>query len=192
MMPRKEPRPPERQPSPLRDAAAVFAAHGAEVASWAAWLGGPELDAAAREDVVQEVFLIVHRQLASFRGESRLSTWLYRITANVVRHRRRKDRWRRLFVGWRDERAAKLASNRPTPVEELERRQAAALVYRVLDRLGERDRSVLILFEIEGLAGAQVAERLGTTPATIWVWLHRARARFLRQLQSVDHPGGGR
>src|SRR5947209_6991554 len=89
----------EQQPSrvsePL-DFDAVYRAHAAKVARWAARLGGPAVDL---DDVVQEVFLIVHRQLAKFRGEAQVTTWLYRIAENVVRHRRRKERFRRWLSG---------------------------------------------------------------------------------------------
>src|SRR5438067_5524112 len=80
----------------------VYRAHAQDVARWAQRLGGPAVDV---EDVTQEVFLAVHRKLAGFRGDSSLTTWLYRITENVVRHRRRKDRWRKRLSGSAEETA---------------------------------------------------------------------------------------
>jgi RNA polymerase sigma-70 factor (ECF subfamily) len=158
----------------------LYRAHFQRVARWAARLGGPGLD---REDVVQEVFVIVHRELGNFRGDARVTTWLYRITENVVRHRRRKHRWLSFF-GSTEDGARSLAATRPTPIEELERREAAALVYRVLDGMNERYRTLIILFELEGLSGEEIAELQGVKVATIWVQLHRARAQFLSRLES--------
>jgi RNA polymerase sigma-70 factor (ECF subfamily) len=164
----------------LHDFDAVYRAHAARVARWAARLGGPTADV---DDVVQEVFLVVHRQLHKFRGEAQVTTWLYRITENVVRHRRRKERIRRWLGGSADDVGGKLASHRPTPVEELERRQAQERVYKILDAMNERYRTLLILFEIEGLSGEEISELTGTNPDALWVALHRARAQFVQRME---------
>jgi RNA polymerase sigma-70 factor (ECF subfamily) len=157
---------------------ALYRAHAGRVAHWASRLGGPAIDL---EDVVQEVFLTVHRLLPGFRGDAKVSTWLFRITENVVRHRRRKERWRRWLGGAAE--AERVASARPTPVEELERRQTAERVYRVLDRLPEKYRAVLILFEIDGASGEEIAQLTGTRLETVWVQLHRARKLFLADIE---------
>lgn len=166
------------------DFASVYRAHAQTVARWAARLGGPSVDA---EDVTQEVFLVVHAQLSGFRGEALITTWLYRITANIVRHRRRRELFRRWLGGSSDDLADKIASSRPTPVEDLERRQASQLVYRVLDKLSEKHRTLIILFELEGRSGEEIAELTGMKLATVWVALHRAREQFLERLSKIEH-----
>jgi len=166
-----------------RDLEAVYRAHAQRVARWAARLAGPALDV---EDVVHEVFLVVQRRLAGFRGEAEITTWLYRITANVVRHRRRKERWRRFLGGTADDIAGRMAAPGPTPLEDLEGRQAAARLYRALDALNEKQRAVLILFELEGLPGEEIARLLGMRAATVRVTLHRARAELLRRLDAIE------
>ena len=60
---------------------ALYRAHAPVVARWAAHLGGPSLDV---QDAVHEIFLIVRRRLPEFRGESKPTTWLYRITAKTL------------------------------------------------------------------------------------------------------------
>ncbi len=172
-----------KEPDPVPgDVGALYRAHGPQVARWAARLAGPSLDA---EDITQEVFLIAQRLLPGFRGEAAITTWLYRITANVVRHRRRRERIYRWFhLG--EERAAEVAATGPTPFEELEKRRATALVYRALDGLAERERTVLILFELEGLSGEEIAELMGARHTTLRVWLHRARARFAARLKQME------
>jgi RNA polymerase sigma-70 factor (ECF subfamily) len=176
-------------PKPARDFDGIYRAHAARVARWAGRLGGPLIDV---EDAVQEVFLTVHRLLPGFRGEAQVTTWLYRITANVVRHRRRKERFRRWLGGSSSEVAAHVESLRPTPVEELERRQSTELVYRVLDRLSERARTLVILFELEELSGEEIAELMGLSLSNVWVSLHRARAQFLDQLRKLERAAGRR
>jgi RNA polymerase sigma-70 factor, ECF subfamily len=168
-----------RQPSPIVDVlrpatppasplADLYRSHAQRVARWASRLGGPAADV---EDVVQEVFLVVQRRLDGFRGDARIETWLYRITANTVRWRRRKEKWRRWLGGSADDVAGQLAARGPTPLEALE-------VYRVLDGMREKYRTVLILFEIEGMTGAEIAALMGVKVDTVWVWLHRARKQF--------------
>jgi len=175
-----------RAPSPLPAAEepggfdALYREHAGRVARWAARLGGPSVDV---DEVVQEVFLVVHQQLPSFRGEARVTTWLYRITANIARHRRRRARWWRLLAGEPADALDRLPSPRPTPVEELERRQAADRVYRILDGMNDRYRTLLILFELEGLDADAISELTGHRPETLWVALHRARTQFVARLQ---------
>ena len=165
------------------DLETLYRRHGQTVARWARRLAGPSCDI---EDLVHEVFLIAQRKLPGFRGEAKITTWLYRVTENVVRHQRRKDRWRRWLGGSANEVGDLVASSRPTPVEELERRQASELVYRILDGMNERYRTLVILFEIEGTPAEEIAELMGMKIGTLWVALHRARAQFLSRLEKQE------
>ena len=163
----------------------VYRLHARDVARWAARLGGPQVDV---EDVVQDVFLTAHRLLPEFRGEAKITTWLFRITQNQVRHRLRRLRLRRLFSSSSEEGdlVAELPSNAPSPVDDLERKEARATVYRILDGMSEKYRTAFILFEIEKLSGEEIAQLLSQKVATIWVWLHRARAQFLDGLAKIN------
>jgi RNA polymerase sigma-70 factor (ECF subfamily) len=167
--------------------AGVYRAHAATVARWAAHLGGPRLDV---DDAVHEVFLVVGKRLPEFRGDAKLTTWLYRITERVVRGGRRRERVRRwLTFVRRGDVEQSLSPPRLTPVEELEQRQSRDTVYRILDRLAEKYRRVLVLFELEELSGEEIAALTGVKLATVWVHLHRARALFLAEMNRED---GGR
>lgn len=157
----------------------LYRTYATKVGRWAARLGGPAIEV---EDVVQEVFLVAKRRLISFRsdGSGKITTWLFRTTERIVKASRRKQRLRRLFGGPAPEDVAlsvDVAS--PVPSDELERRQEIARVYRVLDRLSERYRRVLILFELEGLSTQEIATLIGARVGTVRVWLYRARAAFL-------------
>lgn len=158
----------------------VYRLHVADVTRWAARLGGPRVEL---EDAVQEVFALVQRELPRFRGEAKLTTWLYRITENVVRHQRR----RRRFLGFfgKDDDPPEQVSPDRTPLEDVEARQSRELLYRALDRLNERYRTALILFEIEDLPGEEVAERMGIKLNNLWVLLHRARADLTRRVAEL-------
>jgi RNA polymerase sigma-70 factor, ECF subfamily len=162
------------------DVASLYRAHAAKVGRWAARLGGPAIEV---EDVVQEVFLVAKRRLISFRpdGGGSITTWLFRATERIVKAARRKQRLRRLLgVAPADELAPAGGVAGPIPGDELERRQEIAHVYRVLDRLSERQRKVLILFELEGLSTQEIATLVGARVGTVRVWLYRARAAFLQ------------
>lgn len=162
--------------------ALVFERYSRAVGRWAARLGGPKVDV---EDVVQEVFVIVSRKLDSFAGASSLETWLFGVTDNVVRNHRRRWSVRRILVGWSDEHLER-PSGAPSPLETVEARERAAQAYEVLDRLSDRDRRVLILFELEQLSGEQIALLLGAKVATVHVWLHRAREKFLAAQRKLE------
>jgi RNA polymerase sigma-70 factor (ECF subfamily) len=76
-----------------------------------------------------------------------------------------------------------MAAPHLTPVDEFERRQASEMVYRILDRLPAKYRNVMVLFELEELSGEEIATLTGLKPATVWVHLHRARARFVAEMK---------
>lgn len=161
----------------------VYQLHAQTVARWVSRLGGPGVD---REDLTQEVFLIVNRLLPGFRHDSRLSTWLFSITAKVTandyRRRKVRDWWSRVVS--RSE--AHVANATDTPVEQLEKRQRRAQFYRVLDTLRERQRRVLILFELEDLSVGEIADLMRLRPGNVRVLLHRARVAFLKKLEEHE------
>ena len=163
----------------------IYERHVADVDRWVRRLTGPCEDV---EDLVHEVFLVAVRRRGSFRGDASVKTWLFRIAHNVVRGRRRRDRVRRwLFARHTDELPVESVAA-VTPLEEIERREQSARLYAALDRMADVYRTVLILYEIEGLSGEQVAELLGVPLGTIWVRLHRGRARLLCELSREEEP----
>lgn len=162
--------------------AQLYREHARNVTRWAVRLAGPSLEV---DDVVQEVFLVAQRQLRGFRGDSSTLSWLFGITRNIVRDRLRRDRVRRLLLLQFSPREEELG---PSPVDVLERRESARLVYRALDRLPEIYRTPFILFEIDGMSGAEIAELLGLPQATVRVRLHRARGMFLKRLRKLERP----
>ncbi len=155
----------------------LYRAHAPDVARWAGRLAGPELDV---EDLVQEVFVVVRPRLADFRGDAPITTWLFRITENVVRRERRRARWGRW---WRSDEGLDFVDERDDPEVVAARRQDVARLYRALDRLSDRLRTVVILHEIEGLTGPEIAALLEVEPNVVWVRLHRAKKKLARALE---------
>jgi len=163
--------------------AEIYRRHAADVGRWAARLGGPSLDV---DDVVQEVFVVVNRQLPRFRGDAKLTTWLFRITDRVVRNHRRWRAVRRVMTHLTPRHGERVASRDATPLEALERHAAARMAYEVLDQVPDKYRRVLILAELEELPGEEIAQLLDVPIATVRVWLHRARRLFLARVQARE------
>jgi RNA polymerase sigma-70 factor (ECF subfamily) len=155
----------------------IFRGHMVTVTRWAARLGGPGVDC---DEVAQEVFVVVQRRLAEFRGDGKLSTWLFRITAKIVANHRRAGRRRRLWSRLTRADEDQLPGHGPLPGDALEQVEASRRFYEVLDRLAPRYREVLTLFELEELSTDAIAQLLDRPPATIRVWLHRGRQSFVK------------
>src|SRR5262245_52691633 len=153
-------------------------------------------DVEEARDVAQEVFLQVHKRLASFEGRSSLKTWIYRIAVNQCHnrrrfwHRRRRDRELPL-----DERLVAtplLPGARPaaeSPYDETLRLERARRVQAALLELRFEHRSVLVLREIEGLSCDEVAKALGVPEGTIKSRLSRAREAMRRKLAGLVDGG---
>ncbi|HEX5099685.1 MAG TPA: sigma-70 family RNA polymerase sigma factor [Polyangiaceae bacterium] len=146
----------------------VYAAHFAFVYRVVARLaGGGDV-----EDLVQEVFVVVHRRLQEFRGEARLSTWLFRIAYRTVGAHVRRERLRRRF---RELLALHPPASSEATSDVLDRSRR---VREALDRLSYAERSALVLFEVEGQSAAELAESFGVPVGTVYRRLHDARRKF--------------
>ena len=169
--------------SALVDIDELYRQHAPTVARWAARLGGPAVEV---QDVVQDVFLVARRRLQRFDGSANITTWLFRATERIVLAARRKARRRDWLSRTPSDLAPAGPRSRPTPLEAVERDELAGIVYRLLDRLPERQRQVLILFEMEGLSTAEIAALTGSLIPTVRVQLHRARARMAKLYASTE------
>ena len=167
---------PAREPLPAPPTglpvAALFDRHAPFVHRVAQRLTG---SAAAADDVVQEVFLVAHAQGSALVDEHGIRTWLYRCTVNVSRQRRRASR---RYDGAVDRFGAEAAPGPGTPEIELGRRQNAERVRSCIAALSEPHREVLVLFELEGVEGAEIAEILEIPLNTVWSRLRLAREAF--------------
>ena len=148
------------------------------------------------DDLVQEVFVIAFRGLDRFRGDARLSTWLYRICVNVAlgRIRTRKRRPTAIGVADLDQTSPdpSLVERPETPERSLERRRDQELVYAVLEQLAPKKRVVLYLHEIEGLDLKEIAYLVDSNPVTVRTRLFYARREFYKLLagEPITATGG--
>lgn len=128
------------------------------------------------EDLVQEVFVVAHRRLPEFRGDARLTTWLFRIAYLVVGAHVRHDRARRRvlhFFGLESQ-----GSNPAFGRTDAERTEEARWVRAALERLSFEKRSALVLFEVEGWSGEEIAAGASVPVATVYTRLLHARREF--------------
>lgn len=150
---------------------AIYRAHFAFVWRSARRLGVRE---GSLDDVVQEVFVVVHRRLASFEGRSSLKTWLFGITLRVVRDHRRSHR--------KTDQAEELdpdalrASGGPS--EDAEKAEAVRVLHEILDQMDDERREVFVMAELEQLTMPEVADALGINLNTAYARLRAARQSF--------------
>jgi RNA polymerase sigma-70 factor (ECF subfamily) len=155
---------------------ALYDAHFKRVHHTARCLGTPP---AELDDVTQEVFTTAFAKLDRFVGGN-FGHWLHRICANVVtdhhRKRRVRDTFRRVIGGTDELETARAAQ----PDTLTERAQAERQVGQILSRMRPKQREVFALFELEGLTGEEISQRVGCPVNTVWTRLHHARRDFVR------------
>jgi RNA polymerase sigma-70 factor, ECF subfamily len=133
----------------------------------------------AIEDLVQEVFVIVHRQLPGFEGRSTLRTWLYGIVLRVVReHRRTTLRADARRGAASDDACEKMPDRGQLPDEQCALVQAVHVLERVLDEMPAEQRDVFVMAELEEMTVPEIAALTGTKVNTIYSRLRLAREQF--------------
>lgn len=149
-------------------------------------------DPAVAEEVAQDVLIALYRSLASFRGDARLSTWVYRVVVNhcknrlQYRRRRKMDRHEPLegrAAGDDDAPVRQFASEDPGPDAARHRSEAERLVADGLAQLDEEQRAIIVLRDIEDLSYEEISDILGVPRGTVKSRLHRARAQLAKVLE---------
>lgn len=137
---------------------------------------------AALDDVVQDVFLVVHRKLDTFEGRASLRSWVFGITLRVVRDRRRSAK-RKPECAMEDE--TLVPDHRADPQSDALRREAFATLLRVLDRLPDEQREVFVLAELEELTAPEIADAVAVNLNTVYSRLRAARKSFENEAARV-------
>lgn len=150
--------------------AELFRRHRSDVARLVYRLLGRPSDV---EDVVQDVFLQVHKSLGDFRGQSKFGTWLHRVTVNVVLMSRRAARSRPVFA----EPPARepISPHAVPPDEAVSRLRRLDAFRRLLDALPEKKRTVFVLHELEGMSPAEISTVVDAPVLTVRTRLFYAR-----------------
>jgi RNA polymerase sigma-70 factor (ECF subfamily) len=148
------------------------------------------------DDLTQEVFLKVNKGLQRFRGEAKLSTWIYRIATNVARDKLRSPTFRNMVqnrltddsipedkmltearVVWMKERA-------PSVEQQLIRKEMNECIRSFVDKLPDKYKTALVLSELEGFNNQEIAQILDVSLDTVKIRLHRAREKLKKELET--------
>jgi RNA polymerase sigma-70 factor (ECF subfamily) len=164
----------------------IYERHRQDVARLVYRMIGPRSDL---EDVIQEVFVQVYKSLKDFRGQSKFTTWLHRVTVNVVLMHRRAARSRPVFSEEPPSDAAARSDDIP-PDEDVERRERMRAFGRLLARLADKKRIVFVLHELEGISPGEIAKIVGAPVLTVRTRLFYARREIEAMLANEPSLAG--
>lgn len=150
-----------------------------DVARTAYKVFGPD---AELDDVVQDVFIEVFRSIHKFKGQAKVTTWLYRVTFNVALQRLRKRKRQPSLL--REE--ARERPDHETPARVAQRREHSRVLYEVLDTISEKKRMVIVLHEILGYSPKEISETLGVNVLTVRTRLHYARKELYAKMLETE------
>jgi len=153
------------------------------------------------EEVTQTVFEKVSRNLKSFKGESKLSTWIYRIATNTALDKLKSSSFKHSHAGplahlpihQIEEPVFKGCNNLTSPEKKIIRDEMSECIREFVDKLPADYRTIIVLNQLEGLTNKEIAQILDISLDTAKIRLHRARARLRKSLADgcdfyVDEP----
>ena len=150
---------------------------------------------AEAEDIAQEVLIKINKGLQQFRGNSSLSTWIYRIATNSAIDKLRSRDERQTLCQDREiteedsdcaneQEARCIEAASPSVEDGAIREEMSQCVLEYVDRLSENYRTVIILSELEGLSNAEIADVVGASIDLVKIRLHRAREKLRQELSA--------
>ena len=157
-----------------------------DVSRWVRALGARDAD---RDDLVQDIFMVVHRRLPDFDGQN-VAGWLYRIAGRKVRDHRRLLWVKHLFGNKSVPLLESTLTSRQSPLDQLETKRKRELLERLLEDLNADQRAAFVLFEIEGNSGEEIARLQGVPINTVWARIHKARKKLQEQAERFDKRQG--
>lgn len=141
------------------------------------------------EDAAQETFIEIFSAIRSFREESKLSTWIYRITVitalQTIRKKRRKRRVALLFFSGRSDdvlETARDSDENNHPLLRLENKERAEALFNAMNKLPESQRVAFTLHKTEGLEHKEVGEVMNLSVSSVESLIHRAKANLQKHL----------
>lgn len=140
------------------------------------------------EDISQEVFVQVYQSVHSFKGESKFSTWLYRITiAKALDHERRKKRKKRFAIVKKifgDPADEGLLPDFQHPGVTFDKKETAAILFKAIKELPENQRIAFTLHKVEGLSYQEVSDVMKTSVSSVESLMHRAKNNLKKLLEN--------
>lgn len=148
------------------------------------------------DDLVQEVFVEIYRSSAKFRGDSRLSTWIYRIAFNKSLNHMRQLNRRKWYQSIENLAGLNLKQTIHTPGmkqpdAELEEKQKSERLHAAIDDLPENQRTAFLLNKYEDLSYMEIAEVMNTSHSAVESLIHRAKTNLQKKLYSFYKKNAG-
>ncbi|TAE21756.1 MAG: RNA polymerase sigma factor [Cytophagales bacterium] len=142
------------------------------------------------EEITQDVYVEIHASAGSFKGESSAMTWVYRIVVNksldFLKHKRRQKRFAFLFSLFDSETGA--AVHEPPefrhPGVVLEQQENAAILFRAVDKLADKQKTVYLLTRVEGVSNMEAAQIMSVSVGAVESLLTRANENLKKQLST--------
>jgi RNA polymerase sigma-70 factor (ECF subfamily) len=139
------------------------------------------------EDITQEVFIEVYKSINSFRGDSKLSTWIYRIAVtrslDYLKMMKRKKRFTKLKSIFGDDgESIEISSNASIPDGKIENEGRIKILNWAMDSLAENQRVAFTLSKYEEMSYKEIAEIMGTTVSAVESLIHRAKSNLKKKL----------
>ena len=143
------------------------------------------------EDVAQEVFIQVYQSVKNFRGDAKLSTWIYRVAVTKALDAERKKKTKKrvanlkswVGLGEKEEEAAHFHH----PGVQLDNKELAAVLFKAMQKLPENQRIAFTLIKAEGLSYDETAEIMNVTVKAVEALMHRAKENLRKRLQNYYH-----
>ena len=153
-------------------------------------------DAGEAEDLAQEVFVTVFKSIDGFRGDSKLSTWMYRVATNHCKNRikylgRRAHKKKKEFDEVGDREAIESASMAtsatvPRPDEMVHAKQTEGFIRKALNELPEDQKELVVLRDIENMIYEEIKDVTGLPEGTVKSRLHRARLALQKRVAELQ------
>lgn len=136
------------------------------------------------EDVAQEVFIQVFKSIDSFRGDAKLSTWLYRISINrsLNKIRSRKSKFFVALDSLFEAEHNLKSTNSVTPHDSLENQERARILHEAIEKLPDNQKTAFVLSKYKGLPNKKISEIMTTTLSSVEALLNRAKKNLQKSL----------
>ncbi len=151
-------------------------------------------DQQASEDLAQEVFLEVFNSIGKFRGNSKISTWIYQITVNKslneVKKQKRRQSEKRISDFYNPDEKGEIEiaeSENKTPAAISENEERKVILKKAIDALPENQRTAFILHKYDGLAYKKIADVMETSLSSVESLIHRAKLNLQKNLTKYYH-----
>ncbi len=146
-------------------------------------------DETEAEDAAQEVFIKIYESIGSFRQESSLSTWIYRLAINKaldkVRRRKTKERLQQIIPWWMPGEKAESKHSFYHPGIEIERKEKAAILFKAIDSLPEKQKIAFTLIKVQGLKYDEVSKIMDQNIKAIESLISRAKQNLQQKLKNI-------